>query len=181
MSRELRAPAEPLTDGTVTLREWRAEDAATLVPMLNEEAIGRFTLVPQPYGEDDARRWLATHGRDKLTGRAIPFAIVDSASGDLLGSVDLRVPDWEHMVGELGYLVAAPARGRGVAPAAVRLLSDWGLGEVGLGRIEIYVEPGNDASARVAEKAGFEREGLLRAKRIAKGGRADMYVFARVK
>jgi RimJ/RimL family protein N-acetyltransferase len=178
--KELQPPAEPLTDGAIALREWRADDAGTLVPMLNDDAIGRFTLVPQPYGEEDARRWLATHGRDKLTGRAIPFAIVDAGNGELLGSIDLRVPDWEHMVGELGYLVSASARGRGVAPAAVKLLADWGLGEVGLGRIEIFVEPGNDASARVAEKAGFEREGLLRSKRIAKGGRADMYVFARV-
>lgn len=173
-------PAEALTNGEISLRLWDSDDIAPLVALVNDTAIDRFTMVPQPYGVEDAKRWLASHGRDRLTGGSIAFAIVDAAEGTLLGSIDLRVPDWQNMVGELGYLVGADARGRGVAPTAARLLSDWGFESVGLERIEIYVEPENEPSQRVAEKAGFNREGLLRSKRTTKQGRSDMYLFARV-
>jgi RimJ/RimL family protein N-acetyltransferase len=177
---ELSLPARPLGDGQIVLREWEPADIPALVELVNDEAIDRFTMVPQPYGAEDGKRWLATHGHDRLTGAAVAFAIADASDGTLLGSIDLRVPDWRNLVGELGYLVGAPARGRGVAPAAAALLAGWGLREVGLARIEIYVEPGNEPSARVAEKAGFEREGLLRSKRATRHGRADMYLYSRV-
>lgn len=177
---ELTPPTEPLRDGLVELRMWTESDIAALVGLVNDPAIDRFTMVPQPYGVEDGRRWLATHGRDRLTGRAIAFAVVGAEDGELLGSIDLRVPDWENLVGELGYLVGPAARGRGVAPAAAKLLADWGFEEVGLERIEIYIEPDNTASQRVAEKAGFENEGVLRSKRRSRNGRADMCVYAQV-
>jgi RimJ/RimL family protein N-acetyltransferase len=79
---------------------------------------------------------------------------------------------------EVGYWVARPARGRGVATRAVRLLSAWGLRELGLDRIELLVIEGNDASCRVAEAAGYRREGLLRRHREIKGTARDMVMYA---
>jgi RimJ/RimL family protein N-acetyltransferase len=67
--------------------------------------------------------------------------------------------DREPGYGEIGYWVAAEARGRGVATRAVRLLADWGRAELGLTRIDVLPHRDNAASRRVAEKAGFTETG----------------------
>jgi RimJ/RimL family protein N-acetyltransferase len=59
--------------------------------------------------------------------------------------------------------MAAGSRGRGICTRALRVLSRFGLDELGLQRLELITDPDNVASQRVAEKVGFQREGLLRA------------------
>jgi RimJ/RimL family protein N-acetyltransferase len=85
--------------------------------------------------------------------------ITDAADGAPLGSAGLELHDRPAVHGELGYWVAAPARGRGAATRAVRLLSDWALGSLALPLLEIHVLPGNAASRAVARKTGFTRVG----------------------
>jgi RimJ/RimL family protein N-acetyltransferase len=92
-------------------------------------------------------------------GSAYNVVIAGAVDGALLGSAGLEVHDHPVPHGELGYWVAAPARGRGVATRAVRLLSTWGLGPVGLPLLEIHVLPGNARSHAVARKAGFSHAG----------------------
>jgi RimJ/RimL family protein N-acetyltransferase len=65
--------------------------------------------------------------------------------------------------GTIGYWVAAPARGQGICTRALRLLSRHALDELKLQRLELITDPDNVASQRVAEKVGFQREGVLRA------------------
>lgn len=136
--------------------------------------IPRFTEVPSPYSEDDARDFIAKVSSGELAELA--FAIVDAGDGELLGSVGLRLP--QPGVGEIGYWVAAPARGRGVAARAVRLLAAWAFDELGYVRIQIHTDPANTASQRVAESAGFTREGVLRSYGVVKGERIDIVMFS---
>ena len=63
--------------------------------------------------------------------------------------------------GEIGYWVAAGARGRGVATRATRLLAEWAREALGLTRIEVLPHKDNGPSRRVAEKAGFRDSGAL--------------------
>ena len=74
-------------------------------------------------------------------------------------------------------------RGRGVATRALRLLSDWALSPDGLGlaRVQLTTDVDNPASQRVAERAGFEREGVLRAYVEHQGARRDMVVWSRLR
>jgi RimJ/RimL family protein N-acetyltransferase len=74
--------------------------------------------------------------------------------------------------------VAAPARRQGVALRAVTLISGWALHELELERLELLVEPDNPASQRVAEAAGYMREGVLRSYRPMKGRRPDFIVYS---
>ena len=69
--------------------------------------------------------------------------------------------DRERGYGEIGYWVAADARGRGIATRATRLLADWARDELGLTRIEILPHKDNAPSRRVAEKLGFRDTGAL--------------------
>ena len=79
--------------------------------------------------------------------------------------------------GLIGYWVAADARGRGVAAAALRLLAGWALGEGGLGRV-VYTDPDNLTSQRVAE-GGVQREGVLRSHSPQRdGSRRDSVLFS---
>jgi RimJ/RimL family protein N-acetyltransferase len=163
----------------VLLRAWRPEDVPELVAACQDPEIPRWTLVPAPYTEDDARLWLASQSAARQGGRRIELAIAAAGNGGLLGSVALaRSP--EDDTGEVGYWVAARARGRGVATRAVGLLCEWSFGEpLRLSRVELLAEPGNRASQRVAERAGFRRERLLRAHREQKGTLRDFVLFAR--
>ena len=168
---EFPRPPSPLTDGVVSLREWRARDIPAIVEICTDPEVVRFTRVPSPYTEQDARDFLAGGVIDEMS-----FAIVSAADeGEVLGSIGLR--DAGEGRGEIGYLVGAQARGGGVAPRALRLLAEWALTEGGMARVQLYTRVDNPASQRVAEKAGFRREGVIRSHMLLKGERHDAVIF----
>jgi RimJ/RimL family protein N-acetyltransferase len=158
----------------VTLRPWRESDIPAVFEACQDPEIARWTAVPSPYTEQHARDFVA-HG---VPGRQddVQFAMEDAASGELLGSIAIFQP--QEGIGEVGYWVAAPARGRGVAVRAVRLVVGWALEARDLRRIQIHTLPGNRASERVAEKAGFKREGVLRSYAVMKGRVTDITMFS---
>ena len=173
---------KPLADGPVELREWRAEDRDALVEMANDETIQRWTRVPVPYTDRDADEWFALTRTTRAAGHQAAFAVVDVERGELLGSIDLRVNPADPAIGELGYMVGPRARGRGVATHAVELLTRWGFESLGIERMEILVDPRNEASVKVAEAAGYAREGVLRGYRPSRnGGRLDLTMYARLR
>ena len=165
-----------LTDGVVTLRPWRVEDVDAVVGICQDPEIVRFTRIPVPYTRDDALLFLAQQVAQEQRGDVASFAIADAAGESVLGSIDVR-PTAEGRA-TIGYLVAAPARSHGVASRAVRLLSRWALEDLGLARLEIQVRPDNPASQRVAERAGFRREGVLRSYLESRGERHDAMIFS---
>jgi RimJ/RimL family protein N-acetyltransferase len=111
--------------------------------------------VPSPYTKDDALRWIALAGSMLREGSGLPLLIADVRDGELLGSVGLELYGVPSRHGNIGYWVAATARGRGTASRAVSLLADWGFRELALPMIEIHVMPENVASRGVARRAGF--------------------------
>jgi RimJ/RimL family protein N-acetyltransferase len=170
-------PAEPLSDGVVALRPWRVSDVANLVVLCQDEEITRWTRVPTSYGITSARAWIAESRA--LVGDRIsaPFAIVAAGDGELLGSISLMRFTWEHARGEVGYLLGREARGQGHATRALRLICAWGFAELGLERIDLYAATGNAASQRVAERAGFTREAVLRSYHRQLGAPLDMVAY----
>jgi RimJ/RimL family protein N-acetyltransferase len=159
-----------LEDGDVVLRPFVDEDVPAIVAACQDPEIPRWTSVPSPYTEEDARSFLA--GSPNVHS----FAVVGAADGELLGCVGYQLLN--HSRATFGYWVAREARGRGVASRALRLLSRWALREHGLARVQLLVEPDNVASIRVAENAGFRREALLRSYIELKGRRRDVYLYA---
>jgi RimJ/RimL family protein N-acetyltransferase len=150
-----------LRDGDLTLRPKRPEDVDAITAACQDPEIPRWTFVPSPYTRADAEAYLRSSAEDEAAGVAAGFLAVD---GDdrLLGSFGVMELDREAGYGEIGYWVAAEARGRGVATRAVRLLTDWARRELGLKRIEILPHKDNAASRRVAENAGYRDTGELR-------------------
>lgn len=150
-----------LRDGDLVLRRPRPEDAEAIEAACRDPEIPRWTLVPSPYSLADAEAFVAASAEEEAAGKSVSLLAVDAADGRLLGSFSIMELDGEPGFGEIGYWVAAEARGRGVATRAVRLLADWARGELGLTRIEILPHKDNLASRRVAERAGFTDTGEL--------------------
>ncbi len=147
----------PLSDGVVTLRPHRPADAPRLVEICQDPEIPRWTLVPSPYGEADARAFLRSSDEDRSAGRRAVLAITeDDADGRLVGNAGLQAIDWRLRAADVGYLLAADARGRGLATRAVGLICGWAFDGLGLERLELRVQTANAASLAVARRAGFE-------------------------
>jgi RimJ/RimL family protein N-acetyltransferase len=79
---------------------------------------------------------------------------------------------------EVGYWLAAAARGRGVATHAVRLMARRAFDALGVARLELTCDPDNHPPQRAAERCSFTREGLLRSHMPFKGARRDSVLFA---
>jgi RimJ/RimL family protein N-acetyltransferase len=172
----LSSPDPPLDDGTVALRLITVTDIPDLVTACQDPDIPRWTTVPSPYSEAEAEAWLAGQEAGMASGHALPLAIVSSAGGELLGAIE--VGQRGDGVGEIGYWVAPWARRRGVASAALRLLSGWAIGYLGLKRLQLKADVRNEASQAVALRAGYRREGVLRSYVEMKGERRDMVIFS---
>lgn len=143
----------PRSDGVVTLKPWRMTDAAALVDCLDGDTeIGRWLdRIPQPYTVADALAFVRGPGETA-------YAVTDAVSGRLLGGIGLR---WTDDVAEVGYWAREDARGRGVTTRALVLVTDLAL-ERGAARVQLRADVENAPSRRVAEKAGFTAEGVLR-------------------
>ena len=123
--------------------------------------------VPQPYRLADALEYVRGSSESWSTGENTNFAIlVDGLEGPA-GSIGVRWTELADGIAEVGYWVAAEARGRGVATTAARLVAHWAFDVAPhLERLQLRADVLNAASNRVAEKAGFTREGVLRSSRF---------------
>lgn len=109
------------------------------------------------------------------------FGWVITDAGPILGHITLSHISWGATCsGTIGYWVSRRSAGRGIAPRAVALVTDWAFRELGLHRIEINIRPENVASLRVVEKLGFREEGLKRRYIFIDGQWRDHRSFALV-
>jgi RimJ/RimL family protein N-acetyltransferase len=147
--------------------------------MLDDPDLLRFTRIQVPPPPGFARRWVARYASGRADGTAEAFAIVD-AGGDFLGLVMAPVIEAEARQGELGYVVAPHARGRGIATWGLARITEWALGEAGLERVSLLISVDNLASKKVAERNGYVREGVLRSLYFKQGRREDTELWSRL-
>ncbi len=174
-------PAPALSDGLITLRPWLERDVPAIVSACNDQEIAWWLdQVPQPYGEADGRTYVAMTRRGWKDGTHAAFAVTDAATDEVLGSVGIHWLEPDHGVAEVGYWVGREARGRGVATRATRLVARWALQDCGMKRLQLRADQRNVASQRVAEAAGFRREGVLRSTRFntRQGRRVDFVMYS---
>jgi RimJ/RimL family protein N-acetyltransferase len=175
----LPAPEIGLTDGVVLLRPWRDSDVEQMVEACRDPEIPLWTAVPDPYTQADARAWVRGDPvAGQPAGDGVSFAVAEpDDDARLLAAMSIQ-RIFRGRSGEIGYWTAPWARGRGVMTRAVQLLARWSFAEFGLRRIELVIAVENDASNRVAEKAGFTNEGVLRQYRENKGIWRDHYMWS---
>jgi RimJ/RimL family protein N-acetyltransferase len=169
-----------LSDGTIRLETLTTQHLDGLAELGRDPEVQRFTYVPSPWEEGFERTWLERYERAHEEGTRAGFAIVDEESGTFLGLAALVSLDRDAREAEAGYIVSPRARGRGIAVRALTVLTDWALRVLGLERVELRITAENEGSIRVAERAGFVREGVLRSVHFKQGLRADVAVYSRL-
>jgi RimJ/RimL family protein N-acetyltransferase len=159
------------------LRLWAEQDVPALVEAHRDRLMRRWLLHPITSAEQ-ARRVIEARTADARGGTGFSFAILETAADGeakrVVGGVSLRLraagaagagaSRAQAATAEVGYWVAAPARGRGVAPRALDAACEWAFSTIDnppLRRLELIHAVGNRASCRVAEKAGFTLSAVL--------------------
>lgn len=172
---------EGLHGEIVVLRRFRREDAGWIAAACDRPEMARFVpVLPAPYTEADAREYIDHTEEEWRDGTGAAFAI-ESCDGEPLGAVALARPAFDPGIAGIGYWLRPEARGRGAATEAVRLVAGWAFDELGVQRVSLITDPENLPSQRVAERAGFTREGLLRAWHPTRSGRRDSVMFSRLR
>src|SRR5262245_62799427 len=137
--------------------------------------------MPDAPGPLDGPTWCtAVAEQQRGRGDGDHYGVTRREDGRLVGLLWTARTDWAARSTEVSYAVAPEARGFGVAAEAVDALAIALLFENGFERVEVRVAPGNVASRRVAEKAGFSYEGLLRNAGFVHSGRVDVEVWSLV-
>ena len=164
-----------LSDGRLVVRPYRPDDAPAVAAMCQDETALRWLPMPDPYQLSDAEEWIGDAERRWCEDRVASWVACDAGSGELWGSVSVRI-DAKNGNGDIGYLVARGARRGGVATGMVALVVGWCFDDLGMGRLQIRCDPRNEASRRTILRAGFQLEGMLRSEQIIRDERTDSVI-----
>ena len=179
--RSLSWPTTPVANGPVVLREFSAADLLMVQEMSTDPYVPLIGTLPPNANSQEAQAYIDRQRGRLPEGKGFSFAIADAATGRGLGGIGLWRAGLEQGRATAGYSVTPSARGRGVAAAALTALTSFAWTIPDLHRIELYIEPWNAGSVKTAERAGFEREGLLRSHQEIGGRRRDMLLYATIR
>ena len=164
-----------LTGELVVLRPVDEGDYEALAVAMADPDVTRLTGSHGEIGEEKARQWYRT--RKYQTDR-LDLAIVDKASGEVVGEAVLNDWDPDNQSCNFRILIGAAGQGRGLGTEATRLIVEYGLEEIGLHRISLGVYAFNPRAQRAYEKAGFKVEGVLRDALLWDGEWVDEIIMA---
>lgn len=172
---------EPLSDGVVSLRLFDERDIPDVLVAYEDDPDlhRRLGEIRPPSGAELGRSAETADGR-RRDGRGLTLTVLEAGADVCRGEIRVHHVNVEHARCELGVWLAPRVRGRGLAPRAIRLASEWLIGTCGLERIAILTETDNRAMQATAERAGFQPEGVLRGYTREQGRRLDSAVFSLV-
>lgn len=108
--------------------------------------------------------------------------LIHKTSGQFIGSSGLHRIDWQVRNFEIGYWISTPFSGQGYITEAVESITNFAIHELQANRIEIRCDSRNVRSARVAERSGFTKEGILRSDKCDVNGMvSDTVVFSKIR
>jgi RimJ/RimL family protein N-acetyltransferase len=152
------------------LRPFLFADAPEVQRLAGDRAIAETTLlIPHPYEDGVAERWIATHASGFADGKLAAFAVTLADEGQLVGATGLTIEP-EHARAEMGYWIGKPYWNRGYCTESAAALIRYGFEFLGLNRVFANWMTSNPASGRVMEKIGMRREGRF-AQHLCKWGR----------
>ena len=147
-----------LTGEGVVLRDWRTEDLDDLIDLLDDPDIARWTPMPSPFDREAGVAYLKRAHQGRMSGQRLQLAITERG-GRPLGEVLLFGIDAGLREAELGYLVGARHRRRGLAAGSLSLLSAYAGTALKLSRLLLRIDPANTASTAVARRCGYTLTG----------------------
>ncbi len=107
------------------------------------------------------------------------FVILDG--GKIVGVCGFNLLDWKTGVGEIGYWLSQDCQGSGLMTDSIRQILTYGFGRLGLSLCRIRAATGNRKSRAVAERLGFQHDGILRRSECLYGMVVDHAVYSLLK
>lgn len=179
MTDPLLTPTLELPQVQARLRPWCFADAPALVEYANDQRVAQNLrdTFPYPYTKQDAEFYLCLMADQQ---RDLHLAI--EADGKAVGSVGVHFKtDVRRRSAEIGYWLGQPYWGRGIATAAVQVVSDYVFAQFDVCRLYAVVFETNPASARVLEKAGYELEAVMRKSVVKNEQTLNSLLYAKIK
>jgi len=155
-------PEPGLGDGVLALRPVRPGDAVA-IGETEDELTTQWSFTGEAKSPADVAAAADRAGLDWLVGAMAFLAMVDVETGRLAGTLQLRKAG-PPQLGGVGYVVHPGFRGRGYTTRALRLLASWAFEVAGFARLELGAKVANAASVRAAAAAGWEPDGVRRAR-----------------
>ncbi|WNV82405.1 GNAT family protein [Umezawaea sp. Da 62-37] len=174
-------PSKPPAHGSVVLRAFTEDDVHLALEMGEDPYIPLIGSLPAHPNPHQALEWIERQQGRLAEGKGFSFAIADAGTGTALGGIGLWLSSLPAGRATAGYSVSPKHRGRGVASSALRALTAFAWTIPALHRVELHIEPWNTGSRKVAEAAGYQREGLLRSHQEIGGTRRDMLLYAAIR
>lgn len=178
---------ECLTTSRLLIRSARAGDAAELNAAVIESMDALRPYMPwaqtEPslaQSEGECRRMQAKF----LLREDLPMLIferdADGREGAFVGGTGLHRIDWTVRRFEVGYWCRSSRVGQGFVGEAVDAITRCAFEQLRARRVEVRMDDGNERSWRVAERAGFRLEGVLRCQSLTPTGEPrDTRVYAK--
>jgi RimJ/RimL family protein N-acetyltransferase len=172
-------PSPVISSARLDLRAYGVGDEGRVRALLASGGEPEALPPGAPADPDAVTGWLAdgVH-RPHRDGTGVHLMMLDRTADRIVGSIGLFHADWEVRAAEIGYGVRGDERGKGYASEALAAVARWALTEGGVQRAWLTANTDNVASVRVAEKAGFRREGTLRRAGLEDDGLHDQAVFS---
>lgn len=160
----------------LVLRAFELSDAPRVQQLAGDKEIAATTsLIPHPYPDGEAVKWISTHAASFAAGASARFAITRREDNLLIGAIGLEIHP-KHNRAEVGYWIGMDYWGQGYATEALRPVLAYGFSR-GLHRIWAEHFAHNPASGRVMQKVGMRHEGTLRHHMVKWGEPVDCEVY----
>jgi [ribosomal protein S5]-alanine N-acetyltransferase len=174
-------PTGPVAYGPVVLREFEVRDVPMAIEASTDPYIPLIGTLPANASEQEAQDWVDRQRGRLAEGLGLSFAVAEADTDRAVGAIGLWLAGLRQGRATVGYSIIPSARGRGLAAAALIAVTEFAWTIPALHRIELHIEPWNEGSIRTAERAGYEREGLMRSHQEIGGRRRDMLLYATVR
>lgn len=165
--------------GEYCIRSFEYSDEESLAKYANNSNVSKLLRdqFPFPYTRTDAKVWLKYSCKQKIETN---FAIANSE--ELIGSIGITIKeDVNRFSAEIGYWLAEPFWGKGIATEAIKILTGYAFSHFNLNRIFANIYEGNIASEKALIKAGYKKEGTMRKAVFKEGKFIDQYIYAILK
>src|SRR3954452_11196976 len=165
-----------LSGATVTLREMRASDAASLFALLTTEEVSRF-ISPPPSTVDGFEKFIAWTLRQRSVGSYACFAVTLDATDTAIGIFQLRQLEPGFGTAEWGFAIGSSYWGTGIFLEGAELLVKFAFDTVGVHRLEARAAVQNGRGNSALRKIGAVQEGLLRKSFLKNGEYLDQALW----
>lgn len=153
-------PPETIETARLLLRPVTKDDAPAIFEKYGQDTdVGRYLSWSPHKKIEDTHAYLTRCVNSWNERSSFPWALIRKEDNEFTGMLEASVD--KHKM-NLGYVLAQSEWGKGYMPEAVRAVIDWAMTENDIYRIWAVCDIENTASARVMEKVGMEREGVLR-------------------